>query len=115
MKWAASQPESTLSLNDAFLEMDQAAYSIGDSHIVSDPWHGNVVRTNLIPILETVCEATDNELAFVFDQRFGTDENEWRELNVYDTMKMIIAQATSRIMLGLPHCELPFVLPSQNR
>jgi hypothetical protein len=99
-----AQPDSVLSATDAFSEIDQARYNFGHDKYVLDGWNGILVRTELNSVLENVCAALKSELGFAFDQRFGTDENEWRELNVLKTMKMIVAQASSRFIAGLPLC-----------
>jgi hypothetical protein len=99
-----AQPDSVLSVYEGFVEMDQAHYSVGNEKYIKDPWQGLIVRRDMNMVLERICAALNNELGFAFDQRFGTDENEWKELNVLKTMKMIVAQASSRFTVGLPLC-----------
>jgi hypothetical protein len=107
MKWAASQPDDVLSVREGFLEMDQADYSVGDGQVVMDGWQGLLVKDNMNKILERLGAALNDELGYAFEQRFGTDVDEWRELNVLKTMKMVVAQASSRFIVGRPLCISP--------
>lgn len=107
LKWVAAQPDNVLSVYAAFLEMDQAHYSAGGEAYLTDPWQGTIVRKEMNTVLETLCAALNKELGHAFDTRFGTDEDEWRELNVWKTMRMIVAQASSRFTVGLPLCMSP--------
>lgn len=103
LKWMAAQPDSVLSVYGAFIEMDQAKYSAGHEDYITDPWQGNLVRRDLNSVLETICDAMNNELGVAFDQRMGRDK-EWKEITVWSTMRMIVAQASSRFTVGLPLC-----------
>lgn len=39
-----------------------------------------------------------------FDDRWGTDTENWKEFNVFDSMGYIIARASNRTFLGKPAC-----------
>jgi len=107
LKWAAAQPDSVFSTGGAFLEMDQVAYSAGHSKYIADAWQGLLVKTQMNLVLESIVAGMCDELGYAFDARFGTDENDWTELKLYETMKLIVAQGSSRFTVGLPLCSPP--------
>jgi hypothetical protein len=105
LKWMVAQPDTVLNVYGAFLEMDQAHYSAGHQDLIKDPWQGNLVRRDMNTVLEVICEALNNELGVAFEQRFPrTVGGEWKEINVWKTMRMVVAQASSRFTVGLPLC-----------
>lgn len=107
MRWVLSQPDDHLSPGMAFAEVDMARWSMGHEKIVVDAWQGMIVKTDLNKILETICEAMNNELGFVFDEKFGTDTENWKELDLIPTIQLVVAQAASRFTVGLPLCTIP--------
>jgi hypothetical protein len=106
MRWVLTQPESVLSVNDAFVEVDQVHYSLGHTRYVADPWQGNLVKKDMNAVLENIVRALNSELQVAFDARFGTDENDWKEIDLLDTVRMVVAQAASRFTVGMPLCML---------
>ncbi|KAH8688748.1 putative cytochrome P450 [Talaromyces proteolyticus] len=102
--WALKQPETVLSVGDAFAEVDQAHYSLGHSKYVTDAWQGHLVKTELNHVLENIVAALNDELGIAFSAYFGTDEDEWKVIDLLETIRMVVAQAASRFTVGLPLC-----------
>lgn len=50
-----------------------------------------------------------DELRFCIDAAFGINHQEWREVNVYDSLQNIVMPAMNRIFFGLPLCRDPHV------
>jgi hypothetical protein len=86
------------------IDVNQATYSLGHSGPILDGWQGMLVKTELNRVLETLCEALDDELIFAFDSHFGTDTTSWREIDLRATLAKVIAQAGARFTVGLPVC-----------
>lgn len=105
LKWLVAQPDSAVSNMEAFLEIDQINHLTGNGAHITDPWQGKLVKRDLNAVLERIVVALRDELGFAFDERFGTDENDWNEFNVLETMQMVVAQASSRFTVGLPLCK----------
>lgn len=103
LRWATSQPDNVLSTSKGMCEMDQARYNIGDEKFVLDPWHGWLVRRDMNAVLEKLMVALNDELKFAFDSRFGTS-TDWKEFTLLKTMKSVVAQGSSRFIVGLPLC-----------
>jgi hypothetical protein len=111
LRWLAAQPDSILSQPEAFVEIDQAAHTIPNVKIVADPWQGMMVKRDMNAIIEKLVVALDDELRFAFEQRFGTETEQWTEITLYGTMKKLVAQASSRFTVGLPLCKIPAKFP----
>jgi hypothetical protein len=93
-----------LSVSDAFVEIDQAHYSLGHAKYVGDAWQAKLVRDEMNSVLENIVEAMNEELQVAFDTHFGTDENNWKTINLLETVRLVVAQAASRFTVGLPLC-----------
>ncbi|KAL3478474.1 cytochrome P450 [Aspergillus californicus] len=104
LRWVLAQPESVLSVDDAFVEVDQADYSLGHAKYIQDAWQAMLVKTELNPVLENIVAALNDELGVAFDEYFGTDEENWRDIDLLETVRMVVAQAASRFTVGLPMC-----------
>lgn len=107
LPWVFAQPESTLSLTQAFVEVDQVQYSLGHDRYVVDPWQGMLVKKEMNAVLENITAGLNDELAYAFDTRLGTATAEWKEIDLLDTMRLVVAQGASRFTVGLPLCEHP--------
>ncbi|KAK8080779.1 hypothetical protein PG997_008597 [Apiospora hydei] len=100
MKWLLALPETSLSPPQAIVELNY----LGDDKYGADAWSGHVVRSKTTVVLERICGDMNQELQYTFDTRFGTDENNWKELNLLDTARLMVAQAAGRFTVGLPPC-----------
>ncbi|MCJ1437464.1 hypothetical protein MMC27_006851 [Xylographa pallens] len=104
LRWITSQPEHVLSAFESFRELDQLEYHTGSETLVTDPWQGMIVRRDMNRILERLVFVLNDEIKYAFDTRFETSADDWTELNLYKTMKYIVAQGSSRFTVGLPLC-----------
>ncbi|KAH6974590.1 cytochrome P450 [Ilyonectria sp. MPI-CAGE-AT-0026] len=85
MSWVMAQPENELDPAAAFVEIDQVRWALGDDRYVSDAWHGMLVKTDLNRVLENICTALNSELGVAFDKHFGTDTENWKEIDLFET------------------------------
>ncbi|KAL5334133.1 cytochrome P450 [Aspergillus crustosus] len=104
MRWVMKQPDNVLSVSEAFAEFDQADYSLGHAKYILDAWQGHLVKTDLNLVLENIVAALNDELGVAFDNYFGTDEENWKRIDLLETARMVVAQAGSRFTVGLPLC-----------
>lgn len=103
LRWMLSQPDRILSSHHAINEVDVGVYNIGAKFFL-DAWQSTLVKREMNNILETVAISLDDELKFAFASRVGTNTDEWTEFNVLDTIKLIVAQGSSRATVSLPLC-----------
>ncbi|KAH7140293.1 cytochrome P450 [Dactylonectria estremocensis] len=104
MKWVLAQPDDVLDASQAFAEIDQVRWSLGHEKFVVDAYQAMVVKTDINRVLENICAAMNNELGVVFDEQFGTDTDNWHEIDLLPAVRIIVAQAASRFTVGLPLC-----------
>lgn len=105
-KWINTYDDDRLSASHAFAQYDQIAHSLGNDIFLVDPWQGTVVKNELIPSLDNLMDALNDEVGVAFDTYLGTAPGEWVEVNIFDVIKRVIAQANSRFTIGLPLCRL---------
>jgi hypothetical protein len=104
MRWAMKQPESVSSIAEAHVEFDKADYSLRNSKYIRDAWQRFLVKTELNATLENIVPALHDELGVAFDKYFGTDEQNWKTIDLLETARMVVAQAGSRFTVVLPLC-----------
>jgi hypothetical protein len=110
-----AQPDHVLSLGGAFEELDQIVYTMGNPTYVHDAWPGLLVKKELNSVLETICVDLREELFLALDEHLGFDTNGWKEIDLIETLRVVIAQASSRFTVGLPLCMLAYSPTSDSR
>jgi hypothetical protein len=105
IRWITSQPDSVLSYKDAALDLDQIEYSVGHRKYVEDSWQSTVLRRDLTANLETVAPDVWDETGVALNLRFGDKQSGWTKIDLYDAMKLTIAQASSRFTVSKPLCK----------
>lgn len=127
LKWINSQPESVIGMDEAFAHFDQIYYSLGHDKYMMDHYQGKLVKGfNLEVMAEEIWDEmaecfgrwvdTDRE-GMVWDvpgiregEAVGKDDGGWKEIHVEKVVRMMIAQLTSRFIVGLPLCGFLFLL-----
>ncbi|KAK8146346.1 hypothetical protein G3M48_003229 [Beauveria asiatica] len=104
MNWAMSQPDDSLSIKQAFSELNQTKYSLGHGRYWEDPWQLDLVKAHLSSILQNLIPQLNEELAAAFSKHLGTDVDKWKQVELEPIMRRVIAQALSRFIVGLPLC-----------
>ncbi|KFX93485.1 hypothetical protein O988_06800 [Pseudogymnoascus sp. VKM F-3808] len=104
LRWYTSQPDHVLSSYEAFIELNQAVYTTGDANVIRNPWQAKLVRTQMLSLIEPIVADLNDELKISIDEKFGMDEEEWRELDLYEMVRIVIAQGSSRFTVGIPLC-----------
>lgn len=105
IRWITSQPDSVLSHVESALDIDQIEHSIGHRKFVEDGWQGNVIRRDLNTNLEGIAPDVWEETQAAVKYHFGEDLANFKRVHVYDSMKMIIAQVSSRFTVSKPLCK----------
>ena len=65
--------------------------------------------------LHLVQQPVFDELRSHIDTVFGKDGDSWKEINVYQSLQVIVMAAINRTFLGLPLCRHPHLVESLNR
>ena len=94
-------PEHMISMDEAFVHFDKMYYSLGADKYVGDGYPGKLVSTF---DREAMAAGIWDELPACFEKWVGGAPGEWNEIDVVQTVRMIVAQLTSRFTVGLPLC-----------
>lgn len=111
-QWLVEQPDSVVSMHEQTTTHFQwnfgTVYPTRDHNAV--PIH--IITTKLTREIGNLIPALSEELDLALAKHWGGDEagSEWREVNVYDTLRPIIGQAINRIFLGESHCRKDEIL-----
>ncbi|KAJ4355133.1 hypothetical protein N0V95_003215 [Ascochyta clinopodiicola] len=68
------------------------------------PHHAHVIKTDLTRKLGSLTEEIWTELDTALEQYWGTDTEEWREVNVFQTMMRIVTRTSNRLFVGKQLC-----------
>jgi hypothetical protein len=78
-------------------------YNIGTKY-VTDCYPAMYVKRDMTANAERIAMSIADELKPAFDARFGSCTDIWKEVNVLNSMKLVVAQYSSRFTVGLPLC-----------
>ena len=84
--------------------MNAFDWTTGHGNYFLGPWQGMLIRRDMNAVLENLAVALNDELQFCFNEALCTNTANWTEINIYETMQLCIAQASSRFTVGLPLC-----------
>ncbi|OAA53531.1 Cytochrome P450 [Cordyceps fumosorosea ARSEF 2679] len=104
LDWAMSQPDSALSITHAFADLNQTRYSLGDARYWRDPWQLTLVKAHLAAVTPALVPQLNDELADALAKRLGTDTDSWREMELETTLRRVVAQTLSRLIVGPELC-----------
>lgn len=102
--WIINQPDDVLNVKEVHRQALQTEYTMAHPVIVQHPFHEDVVRRDLTRQLGSLTEEIMDELAAGFDQYWGMDTEDWKEICVWEDTMKIIAMTSNRIFVGLPLC-----------
>ena len=89
----------------------QTDYTFSDPVIVRHAHHEQIVKTDLTRQLGNLTSGIMDELGAGFDETWGFDASNWKEIGVFTNMMRIIARTSNRIFVGLPLCTFAQQVP----
>lgn len=84
-------------VNRRFLEADHTFFH---PNIVREPIHPEVIRRELTHKLGIFSDDIVEELRLCLEENWGVDTENWREVNLYDTMLDTISRLSMRVLAG---------------
>jgi hypothetical protein len=99
LQWLCRQPDNVVSSHAAQNDAIQLEHSLGPK-FAYDPWGGILIKTDLNSALETVCAVMNDELSAAFEDCFGNDVDNWKEIDLFPACRAIGGRATLRFTLG---------------
>lgn len=104
ISWLLAQPDSAISVNEAFLDISKTEYSLGHRRYWGDTWQFDLVKTQLNSVLQYLIPGLDEELKLAIDMNLGTDTETWKEIELEKVLRNIVSQAAGRFTVGAPLC-----------
>lgn len=104
MSWMLEQSDDVLSTSASHYDALHGDYSFLTPSLLGDPYHEHVIHRSLARHLNALIPDLEDEVRHAMDAVFGTDEREWKSLNVWDALLAIVPKITNRMMVGAPLC-----------
>jgi len=104
IRWLANLPDDVLDVQELHQDILETDYVFQYRHAVSSPIHEDVIRRDLNKQLGSLTTDIMSELGSGFEQYWGVDMQEWREIAVFDNMMKTVTRTTNRMLVGLPLC-----------
>lgn len=102
--WLINQPESILSADEPHRDTLQTDFTFAHPFVIGNPLHHETVKSELTRQLGNLTEHIVDELGAAFDDVWGADTTQWRDVCVFETMLQVIARISNRVFVGLPWC-----------
>jgi hypothetical protein len=104
-QWLVDQPDTVLSSLVRQNEVLQTKHTFPIPQMAARPHHAHVIKTDLTRRLGSLSEEIWTELETAMDEHWGTDTEEWREVNVFQTMMRVVTRTSNRLFVGEQMCE----------
>ncbi|KAK8086419.1 hypothetical protein PG994_001393 [Apiospora phragmitis] len=104
-KWLIDQPESVLSMHQQTDLHFQTAHKT--VYPLRNQAHVHLVMTKLTRQVGNLVPVLMEEIELAMPQAWNgtkSDEEGWQEVDVFDTLRVVIGQVTNRIFIGAPLC-----------
>uniref|UniRef100_D8PRX2 Cytochrome P450 n=1 Tax=Schizophyllum commune (strain H4-8 / FGSC 9210) TaxID=578458 RepID=D8PRX2_SCHCM len=95
-----------LSFSQASEELAQVSHVFGES-IARNPYHVQVLQTQLTRNLHSVCGEMRDEMVAAFNDLIAPSDHEWNTIPALASMTEVVCRVTSRAFVGLPLCRDP--------
>ncbi|KAI1117650.1 cytochrome P450 [Nemania sp. NC0429] len=102
--WLVAQTDDVLSQEDVNRQFLESDYSFFQANMVRHPVHPEIVQHELTRKLGGFVDDIVDEARAGLDEHWGTDTEEWREVRVYDTVLLVVARMTLRVLMGPALC-----------
>ncbi|KAH8819202.1 cytochrome P450 [Xylogone sp. PMI_703] len=105
VKWIIGQPDDVLGALAAQANSLEAEWTLwGNQTLINRVVHKELVVRDLTRAVSYVVPQTMEEVAAGFDEFWGTDTENWREVNVFETAMKVVARSVNRTFVGFPLC-----------
>ncbi|KAF1933736.1 cytochrome P450 [Didymella exigua CBS 183.55] len=103
-QWLVDQPDAVLSSQMRQNELLQSKHTFPIPKMAEKPHHAHVIKTDLTRKLGSLSEEIWTELKTALDEHWGTNSEEWREVNVFQTIMRVVTRTSNRLFVGEHLC-----------
>ncbi|KAJ4390619.1 hypothetical protein N0V93_004215 [Gnomoniopsis smithogilvyi] len=109
-QFVTDQPTDVLNLRAVIIKGLLYRFTVGDQFIVSNAAHQHIITTTLTNQIGNLLSALNDETVFCFEDIWGTDTENFRDVGVWDTLGRVVGGVTNRAFVGLPYSRDPALL-----
>ncbi|KAH8690328.1 cytochrome P450 [Talaromyces proteolyticus] len=109
-EWIARQAEDILSAYEPHLEGLQSDYTFPDPCILQNPIQSMTIRQDLNRQMALKIPDMMDEIVTSFEEVWGSNTEDWREVEVMSSMQTIVARTSNRVFVGKSLCSNPALL-----
>ena len=102
--WIMKQPQSVLSSHEALRLILKMDYTFPTTRLATHATHVEVIKQGLNRQMGVLTENIHDEIAVAFEETWGSDTQNWKNVCVFETMLKVISRAANRALVGLPMC-----------
>jgi cytochrome P450 len=104
MKWLLEQPDDVLNQNEVNSEFLHAERTMLHPHVIRDTVHGHIIKREMTKDLDSYADAVVDEIQHSLKLVWGSNDQDWKEVPLYDTMLNVVGRISNRVLVGLPLC-----------
>ncbi|KXT11210.1 hypothetical protein AC579_10008 [Pseudocercospora musae] len=79
-------------------------YAFTHPELLHHTFHEEVIHRNLARKLASLIPSTWDEVKYQVDHTLGRSSEQWKEVQVLQTMTLVVAAISNRMIIGLPLC-----------
>lgn len=103
--WMLEQPDHVISTAAAHYDVLNGEYSFVHKTILKDPYHEHVVHRSLPRQVGALIPEIEEQVRVCVDDIYGTDETEWKKVNIWGCLMKLIPRLTNQMLVGKPLCD----------
>ena len=101
IRWLVEQPDNVLSIDRCLIKALEFSYTTPSAWSFTRPFHVEAInKLRLEPVVHEMAE----EVTAGMDGEWGKDTDEWKEVNIEETMHHVLVRVTTRVFVGAPLC-----------
>ena len=112
VKWLIEQPGTTLAATVPIAKALGLPYLVPTLDVQHNLYYMDVIRKGTTRNLGKLQPDIFSDLKGRIDRHFGSDQEQWRHVPLYETLQEILFETSSRVFLGSPLCYNKFFLRS---
>jgi cytochrome P450 len=102
--WIIYQPDNVLSVVETHRENLQTDLTFVHPFVVANPLHHETIKNELTRQLGALTTDIIDELSAAFDDIWGTDAEQWKDVCIFETIMQIVARTSNRVFVGPSLC-----------
>ena len=105
VKWFSELPPTVVAAHQPLRETVGIPYLVPTMDLKHDMYIMDVVRKEVTRNLGRLQPDIFSDLHQMVDHLLGTDQENWKDIAMYDTLQAILFRSSNRVFVGLPLCQ----------